>query len=316
MRQGAIVAVSHLRLNSQALKDLMTMTPRKGIILAGGTGTRLHPSTIATSKQLMPVYDKPMIYYPLCVLMEAGIREIMIITTPHDKAAFKTLLQDGSQWGLSLTYAVQDAPRGIAEALIIAEEFLDGGSSVLVLGDNLFFGETFSQGLEAAMARIEGASVFGYRVNDPQRYGVVEFDEAGKVLSIEEKPPEPKSNYAVTGLYFYDEHAPEYAKNITPSARQEVEITALNKIYLEKEQLHVQILGGGTTWLDTGTHKSLFEAAQFVNVLQSRQGIRICCPEVLAYQKKWITRDELIVHANRLEKSGYGHYLMDAAGLL
>jgi len=316
MRQGAIVAVSHLRLNSQALKDLMTMTPRKGIILAGGTGTRLHPSTIATSKQLMPVYDKPMIYYPLCVLMEAGIREIMIITTPHDKAAFKTLLQDGSQWGLSLTYAVQDAPRGIAEALIIAEEFLDDRPSVLVLGDNLFFGETFSQGLEAAMARIEGASVFGYRVNDPQRYGVVEFDEAGKVLSIEEKPPEPKSNYAVTGLYFYDEHAPEYAKNITPSARQEVEITALNKIYLEKEQLHVQILGGGTTWLDTGTHKSLFEAAQFVNVLQSRQGIRICCPEVLAYQKKWITRDELIVHANRLEKSGYGHYLMDAAGLL
>ena len=189
----------------------MKTAPRKGIILAGGTGTRLHPSTIAISKQLMPVYDKPMIYYPLCVLMEAGIREIMIITTPHDQAAFKTLLQDGSQWGLSLTYAILDAPRGIAEALIIAEEFLQGGPSVLVLGDNLFFGETFSQGLEAAMARSHGASVFGYRVNDPQRYGVVDFDDNGKVLSIEEKPEDPKSNYAVTGLYFYDEHAPTYA---------------------------------------------------------------------------------------------------------
>ena len=294
----------------------MSILKRKGIILAGGTGTRLHPSTIAISKQLMPVYDKPMIYYPLSVLMEAGIREIMIITTPHDQAAFKTLLQDGSQWGLSLTYAIQDAPRGIAEALIIAEEFLVGGPSVLVLGDNLFFGETFSQGLEAAMARMDGASVFGYRVNDPQRYGVVEFDKAGKVLSIEEKPEAPKSNYAVTGLYFYDAHAPEYAKSITPSARQEVEITALNQIYLSKGELHVELLSGGTTWLDTGTHKSLFEAAQFVNVLQSRQGIRICCPEVLAYQKGWISREDLIIHARRLEKSGYGHYLMDVAGLL
>ena len=294
----------------------MNITPRKGIILAGGTGTRLHPSTIAISKQLMPVYDKPMIYYPLCVLMEAGIRDIMIITTPHDQTAFKTLLDDGSQWGLSLTYAVQDAPRGIAESLIIAEEFLDGGPSVLVLGDNLFFGETFSRGLEVAMARNEGASVFGYRVNDPQRYGVVEFDEVGKVLSIEEKPDNPKSTYAVTGLYFYDEHAPAYAKQVKPSARQEVEITALNQIYLSKGQLHVELLGGGTTWLDTGTHKSLFEAAQFVNVLQSRQGIRICCPEVLAYRKKWITRDELIEHAKSLEKSGYGKYLWDVAGLL
>lgn len=294
----------------------MSITPRKGIILAGGTGTRLHPSTIAISKQLMPVYDKPMIYYPLCVLMEAGIRDIMVITTPHDKASFETLLHDGSQWGLSLTYAVQDAPRGIAEALIIAEDFLEGGPSVLVLGDNLFFGETFSRGLESAMTRRDGASVFGYRVNDPQRYGVVEFDDDGKVLSIEEKPSAPKSNYAVTGLYFYDEHAPTYAKQITPSARQEVEITALNKIYLAKDQLHVQLLGGGTTWLDTGTHKSLFEAAQFVNVLQSRQGIRICCPEVLAYNKGWISRDLLIEHATRLEKSGYGHYLMNVAGLL
>ncbi len=294
----------------------MKASPRKGIILAGGTGTRLHPSTIAISKQLMPVYDKPMIYYPLCVLMEAGIREIMIITTPHDQAAFKTLLQDGSQWGLSLTFAIQDAPRGIAEALIIAEEFLQGRPSVLVLGDNLFFGETFSRGLEVAMARSDGASVFGYRVNDPQRYGVVEFDKAGKVLSIEEKPEDPKSNYAVTGLYFYDKHAPTYAKAIVPSARQEVEITALNQLYLSKGQLHVELLGGGTTWLDTGTHKSLFEAAQFVNVLQSRQGIRICCPEVLAYQKNWISQDELIVHAKGLEKSGYGNYLMDVAELL
>ena len=294
----------------------MKTSPRKGIILAGGTGTRLHPSTIAISKQLMPVYDKPMIYYPLSVLMEAGIREILIITTPHDQAAFKTLLQDGSQWGLSLSFQIQDAPRGIAEALIIAEDFLQGGPSVLVLGDNLFFGETFSKGLEVAMARDDGASVFGYRVNDPKRYGVVEFDKAGKVLSIEEKPEHPKSNYAVTGLYFYDKHAPKYAKEITPSARQEVEITALNQIYLNKGELHVELLGGGTTWLDTGTHKSLFEAAQFVNVLQSRQGIRICCPEVLAYQKGWINREQLILHARRLEKSGYGNYLMDVAGLL
>lgn len=294
----------------------MSNIERKGIILAGGTGTRLHPSTIAVSKQLIPVYDKPMIYYPLSVLMEAGIREIMIITTPHDQAAFQKLLQDGSQWGLSFTYAIQDAPRGIAEALIIAEDFLEGGPSVLVLGDNLFFGETFSQGLEAAMARTDGASVFGYRVNDPNRYGVVEFDETGKVLSLEEKPEAPKSNYAVTGLYFYDEHAPAYAKKVKPSARQEVEITALNQIYLDKGQLHVQLLGGGTTWLDTGTHKSLFEAAQFVNVLQSRQGIRICCPEVLAYRKKWISRDVLIEHAKLLEKSGYGKYLWDVAGLI
>ena len=294
----------------------MKTSPRKGIILAGGTGTRLHPSTIAISKQLMPIYDKPMIYYPLSVLMEAGIREILIITTPHDQAAFKTLLQDGSQWGLSLSFEIQDAPRGIAEALIIAEDFLQGGPSVLVLGDNLFFGETFSKGLEVAMARDDGASVFGYRVNDPKRYGVVEFDKAGKVLSLEEKPEHPKSNYAVTGLYFYDKHAPKYAKEITPSARQEVEITALNQIYLNKGELHVELLGGGTTWLDTGTHKSLFEAAQFVNVLQSRQGIRICCPEVLAYQKGWINREQLILHARRLEKSGYGNYLMDVAGLL
>jgi len=294
----------------------MTSSSRKGIILAGGTGTRLHPSTIAISKQLMPVYDKPMIYYPLSVLMEAGINEIMIITTPHDQAAFKTLLDDGSQWGLSLTYAIQDAPRGIAEALVIAEDFLEGGSSVLILGDNLFFGETFSQGLEAAMSRTDGASVFGYRVMDPQRYGVVEFDEGGKVLSIEEKPEEPKSNYAVTGLYFYDSNAPAYARQIKPSGRQELEITALNQMYLSKGDLHVELLGGGTTWLDTGTHKSLFEAAQFVNVVQSRQGIRICCPEVLAYRKGWISREVLMKHARRLQKSGYGNYLMDVAGLL
>lgn len=294
----------------------MTSSARKGIILAGGTGTRLHPSTIAISKQLMPVYDKPMIYYPLSVLMEAGIQEIMIITTPHDQPAFKTLLGDGSQWGLTLIYAIQDAPRGIAEALIIAETFLDGGPSVLVLGDNLFFGETFSRGLDAAMSRVQGASVFGYRVNDPQRYGVVEFDDSGKVLSIEEKPDLPKSNYAVTGLYFYDSNAPTYAKEIAPSGRQELEITALNQIYLSKGNLHVELLGGGTTWLDTGTHKSLFEAAQFVNVVQSRQGVRICCPEALAYRKGWISREALIALAGKLKKSGYGHYLMDVAGLL
>lgn len=289
---------------------------KKGIILAGGTGTRLHPSTIATSKQLMPVYDKPMIYYPLSVLMDAGVREILVITTPHDQTAFQTLLGDGSQWGLAFEYAIQDKPRGIAEALIIAEPFLEGSGSILILGDNLFFGETFSQGLEQAVLQDSGATVFGYRVKDPERYGVVAFDEYGKATSIEEKPAEPKSDYAVTGLYFYDHHASDYAKTIKPSQRQELEITALNQIYLERGKLQVNLLEGGTTWLDTGTHKSLFEAAQFVNVLQSRQGIRICCPEAIAYKKGWIDRDRLIQQALKLKKSGYGNFLMDVAGLL
>lgn len=290
----------------------MSDISRKGIIIAGGTGTRLHPSTIATSKQLIPIYDKPMIYYPLSVLMEAGIREIMIVTTPHEQINFKRLLGDGSKWGINFTYGIQNAPRGIAEALIIAEDFLNGEHCVLILGDNLFYGETFSNGLQKAMSLDDGATIFGYRVNDPSRYGVVDFDKSGRVLSIEEKPVAPKSYYAVTGLYFYDGNASKYAHMIRPSGRHELEITSLNKIYLSKELLKVNILKGGVTWLDTGTHKSLFEAAQFVNVLQSRQGIRICCPEVIAYKNNWITKSDIMVQAKNLEKSGYGDYLLKA----
>ena len=290
----------------------MSEISRKGIIIAGGTGTRLHPSTIATSKQLIPIYDKPMIYYPLSVLMEAGIREIMIVTTPHEQINFKRLLGDGSKWGINFTYGIQNTPRGIAEALIIAEDFLNGEHCVLILGDNLFYGETFSNGLQAAMSLDDGATIFGYRVNDPSRYGVVDFDKSGRVLSIEEKPVAPKSYYAVTGLYFYDGNASKYAHMIRPSGRHELEITSLNKIYLSKELLKVNILRGGVTWLDTGTHKSLFEAAQFVNVLQSRQGIRICCPEVIAYKNNWITKSDIMVQAKNLEKSGYGDYLLKA----
>jgi glucose-1-phosphate thymidylyltransferase len=290
----------------------MSDISRKGIIIAGGTGTRLHPSTIATSKQLIPIYDKPMIYYPLSVLMEAGIREIMIVTTPHEQINFKRLLGDGSKWGINFTYGIQNAPRGIAEALIIAEDFLNGEHCVLILGDNLFYGETFSNGLQKAMSLDVGATIFGYRVNDPSRYGVVDFDKSGRVLSIEEKPVAPKSYYAVTGLYFYDGNASKYAHMIRPSGRHELEITSLNKIYLSKELLKVNILKGGVTWLDTGTHKSLFEAAQFVNVLQSRQGIRICCPEVIAYKNNWITKSDIMVQAKNLEKSGYGDYLLKA----
>ena len=290
----------------------MSEISRKGIIIAGGTGTRLHPSTIATSKQLIPIYDKPMIYYPLSVLMEAGIREIMIVTTPHEQINFKRLLGDGSKWGINFTYGVQNAPRGIAEALIIAEDFLNGEHCVLILGDNLFYGETFSNGLQKAMSLDDGATIFGYRVNDPSRYGVVDFDKSGRVLSIEEKPVAPKSYYAVTGLYFYDGNASKYAHMIRPSGRHELEITSLNKIYLSKELLKVNILKGGVTWLDTGTHKSLFEAAQFVNVLQSRQGIRICCPEVIAYKNNWITKSDIMIQAKNLEKSGYGDYLLKA----
>ena len=288
----------------------MSEISRKGIIIAGGTGTRLHPSTIATSKQLIPIYDKPMIYYPLSVLMEAGIREIMIVTTPHEQINFKRLLGDGSKWGINFTYGVQNAPRGIAEALIIAEDFLNGEHCVLILGDNLFYGETFSNGLQKAMSLDDGATIFGYRVNDPSRYGVVDFDKSGRVLSIEEKPVAPKSYYAVTGLYFYDGNASKYAHMIRPSGRHELEITSLNKIYLSKKLLKVNILRGGVTWLDTGTHKSLFEAAQVVNVLQSRQGIRICCPEVIAYKNNWITKSDIMILAKDLEKSGYGDYLL------
>lgn len=282
---------------------------RKGIILAGGSGTRLHPSTISVSKQLMPVYDKPMIYYPLCVLMDAGIRDILIITTPHDNPAFVNLLSDGKRWGLNINYAVQPSPDGLAQALIIAEEFLDGSPSALILGDNLFFGSAFVQSIRAANKISQGASVFGYRVNNPSDYGVVGFDENMNAVSLVEKPDVPDSNYAVTGLYFYDAHAPQYAKGLTPSERGELEITALNQVYLDRGELRVEILDDGTTWLDTGTHRSLLQAAQFVSVIEERQGQRICCPEVIAYRNDWITRNELAVLAAPLKKSGYGNYL-------
>ena len=282
---------------------------RKGIILAGGSGTRLYPSTISVSKQLMPVYDKPMIYYPLSVLMSAGMDEIMIITTPEDQAAFQNLLKDGSQWGIKITWAIQPSPDGLAQALIIAEGFLDGAPSALILGDNLFFGGEFDQVLQDSKSNTNGATVFGYHVNNPGDYGVAEFDDHGKVISLEEKPTEPKSNYAVTGLYLYDQHAPTYAKTIKPSARGELEITALNSIYLDRGELNCAMLGEGTSWLDTGTHRSLLQAAQFVSVIEQRQGRRICCPEAVSFKQGWISADELDILATPLRKSGYGKYL-------
>jgi len=283
---------------------------RKGIILAGGTGTRLHPSTISVSKQLMPVFDKPMIYYPLCVLMEAGLRDVLIITTPHDQPAFVNLLGDGARWGMNIQYAEQPSPDGLAQALIIAEAFLDGGPSTLILGDNLFFGVEFSQAIKRAAKQNSGATVFGYEVKNPNVYGVVGFDNTGKANSLEEKPDNPASNYAVTGLYYYDSHAPEYAKRVKPSARGELEITALNQIYLDRGELTVERLGHGTTWLDTGTHRSLLQAAQFVSVIEERQGKRICCPEVISFQNGWIDAAQLKALAKPLQKSGYGAYLL------
>jgi len=282
---------------------------RKGIILAGGTGTRLHPSTISVSKQLMPVFDKPMIYYPLSVLMQAGIKEILVITTPHDQIAFQKLLKDGRQWGVDISYAVQPRPEGIAQALIIAEEFLNGHPSALILGDNLFFGKVFNATLKAQMKENQGATIFGYPVRDPSAYGVIGFDKIGHVISLEEKPENPASDYAVTGLYCYDQHAPEYARQITASKRDELEITDLNRLYLEKGALHVELLDGGTTWLDTGTHRSLLQASQFVSVIEERQGRRICCPEVVAFYQGWIDEKKLEDLAKPLEKSGYGKYL-------
>jgi len=283
---------------------------RKGIILAGGTGTRLHPSTISVSKQLMPVFDKPMIYYPLSVLMNTGLREVIIITTPHDQEAFINLLGDGSKWGIQLTYAVQPNPDGLAQALIIAEDFLDGAPSALVLGDNLFFGAAFSETVKIANAQESGATIFGYEVNNPSDYGVVGFDDNFKAVSLEEKPKKPASNYAVTGLYFYDNRASEFAKQVKPSARGELEITELNKMYLNNGTLKVKILDSSTTWLDTGTHRSLLQAAQFVSVIEERQGKRICCPEVEAYHNGWIDDDQLRALAHTLNKSGYGKYLL------
>lgn len=282
---------------------------RKGIILAGGAGTRLHPSTISVSKQLMPVFDKPMIYYPLFTLMTAGLREILIITTPADQPSFQKLLGDGSQWGMSLQYAVQPNPEGLAQALIIAEGFLAGGPAALILGDNLFFGDDLSGALIRADQRGLGSTVFGYQVKTPEQYGVIDFNSDGEVVGLIEKPKDPPSNYAVTGLYFYDEHAPQYAKKIKPSGRGELEITALNEIYLNRRELCVELLDPSNTWLDTGTHRSLLQAAQFVSVIEERQGMRICCPEIAAFQNGWINSTQLSTLAKPLEKSGYGEYL-------
>lgn len=288
----------------------MTTPTRKGIVLAGGSGTRLHPATLALSKQLLPVYDKPMVYYPLATLMLAGIREILLISTPQDTPRFAQLLGDGSQWGLKLQYAVQPSPDGLAQAFLIGEQFLGGHPSALVLGDNIFYGHDIHELLSSAGQRTSGATVFAYHVHDPERYGVAEFDGAGKVLSIEEKPQVPKSNYAVTGLYFYDERVVELARHLAPSPRGELEITDLNRLYLEQDALHVEIMGRGYAWLDTGTHDSLLDAGQFIATLERRQGLKIACPEEIAWRSGWIGDAQLERLAQPLAKNGYGQYLM------
>lgn len=286
------------------------MTTRKGIVLAGGSGTRLHPATLALSKQLLPVYDKPMVYYPLATLMLAGIREILLISTPQDTPRFEQLLGDGSQWGLKLQYAVQASPDGLAQAFVIGEDFLAGSPSALVLGDNIFYGHDIHELLASADERTSGATVFAYHVHDPERYGVAEFDASGKVLTIEEKPAAPKSNYAVTGLYFYDERVVELARGLAPSARGEYEITDLNRLYLEQGALHVEIMGRGYAWLDTGTHDSLLDAGQFIATLERRQGLKIACPEEIAWRSGWIDNAQLEALAKPLAKNGYGQYLL------
>ena len=283
---------------------------RKGIILAGGSGTRLYPITQAISKQLLPVFDKPMVYYPLSVLMLAGIREVLVINTPHEQALFRTLLGDGSQWGMKIEYAAQPSPDGLAQAFLIGREFLAGAPSCLVLGDNIFYGHGLTDLLRNANEREDGATVFGYWVRDPERYGVAEFDADGKVVGLEEKPSRPRSNYAVTGLYFYDGQASELAAQLQPSPRGELEITDLNRLYLAQGKLHLQRLGRGYAWLDTGTHESLVEASSYIETIEKRQGLRVCCPEEIAWSNGWIDDAQLRALAQPLAKNGYGQYLL------
>jgi len=283
---------------------------RKGIILAGGTGSRLHPATLAVSKQLLPVFDKPMIYYPLSTLMLANIRDILIISTPQDTPRFQQLLGTGAQWGLNLSYAIQPSPDGLAQAFVLGEKFLGDDPSALILGDNIFYGHDFHQLLDSATRQTEGARVFAYHVQNPERYGVVEFDASGKAISLEEKPNAPKSNYAVTGLYFYDRQVVELARGLKPSARGEFEITDLNRLYMEQGQLEVEIMGRGYAWLDTGTHESLLSAGQFIATLENRQGLKVSCPEEIAYRNRWINAAQLEALAQPLRKTGYGEYLL------
>jgi glucose-1-phosphate thymidylyltransferase len=283
---------------------------RKGIVLAGGSGTRLYPITQAISKQLLPVFDKPMVYYPLSVLMLAGIREVLVINTPHEQALFQALLGDGSQWGMKIEYAAQPSPDGLAQAFLIGREFLDGAPSCLVLGDNIFYGHGLTGLLQRASAQVHGATVFGYRVRDPERYGVAEFDDTGKVVGLEEKPANPRSNYAVTGLYFYDGRASEFAARLKPSPRGELEITDLNRVYLELGELQLERMGRGYAWLDTGTHESLVEASTYVQTIEKRQGLRVCCPEEIAWSNGWIDDAQLRALAAPLAKNGYGQYLL------